>query len=242
MKQLYLLVTLVACCALSAKAQEVTNIVPSQMEDGRVKISYTLKGAYPDQMFSVKLYSSFNGFAKALEHVTGDANKDNITPGNKEIIWDAAKEITAFEGELVFRVIATPVSDYSVLYPTEGEKFKKGETMPIKWDGFNPQTSLRLELYKGNRSTKEITRTAQGYSYNWDINQAVRPGKYSLRVSKAQNPKEFAQSGVFTIRRKVPIAITISGAALVSGAVAWYLTRPEDVEPLPEPPQPPANE
>ena len=108
----------------------------------------------------------------------------------------------------------------------------------MKWEGFKPGDNFTVSLIKNNVPISTITSYQTGNLYNWKI-KGVKPGKgYSIKVRSSSNKKAFANSGTFTIRRKIPLVVTISAVGLITGAAGYYLLKPEVFDPLPTPPLP----
>lgn len=217
-------------------AQKVENI-SFAMDGDLVRITYTLIGDFPEQTFEVKIYTSVDNFKNPLEQVKGDVNMKNITPGKKEVVWDAKKEYKLFEGEISFKIIATVVSNYWITAPTKGEILKKGKHYEITWEGFKPGTAVKITLYYPNGKMEELTSGVTGKSYSWKVSGSPSKGVF-VRVSDANNKDAFAKSGTFTIKRKVPLVAQVGAAALVTGGILFYILKPEPIDPLPNPPDP----
>jgi hypothetical protein len=217
-------------------AQKIENIA-FEMDGENVKIHYTLIGEFPEQNFEVKIYTSVDKFVKPLEQVKGDVNRKNITPGKKEVVWEAKKEYTLFEGDISFKIIATVVSNYWISAPTKGDILKKGRVFDVAWEGFRPGTAVRITAHYPNGKTEEIASGVTGKSYRWKIKGKPGKGAY-IRVTDVENNNAFAKSGNFTIKRKMPLAAQVGIAAVATGAIIFYILRPEQLEPLPYPPGP----
>ncbi len=86
-------------------AQNVTNCAFRQVNK-KVEVTYNL-----DKTANISLLVSTDGgktFSTPLKHVTGDVG-NNVTAGNKTIIWDALAEVDKIVGsQIVFKVTAEP--------------------------------------------------------------------------------------------------------------------------------------
>lgn len=87
-------------------SQSATDITAS-LDGDRIKITYNLESS-TQKGHIVKVYSSFDGYQKALTKVTGDAGS-NITPGaNKTVYWDYKSEYPGKTiNEIDFKIEAT---------------------------------------------------------------------------------------------------------------------------------------
>ncbi len=219
-----------------AYSQKIDNI-SFQMDGDKVKIFYTLTGDYAEQTFEVKIYTSVDNFEKPLEQLDGDANKKNILPGKKEVKWDAKKEYKLFEGNISFKIVANVVSNFWISSPTKGDVLKRGQDIEIAWEGFRPTANLKISVvYPGGKSA-DVATYVTGKTYRWKVKGPVGKGAY-IKVSEMDNQKNFAKSGAFVIKRKIPLAAQGGIVAVGAGAVLYYLLKPVEVPPLPLPPDP----
>jgi len=219
-------------------AQEIKDIAFTDV-GGLINITYFLRGDYPDQTFDVKIFTSVDDYKKPLEFIQGDANQQNIRPGEKEVVWDARKEYKLYEGMITFKVVAKVISNFSVFYPAKDEVFKRGRTVNVKWKGFRPGSDIKLTLVYPDGEEKWIGDSNKDGNYKWVVDNNIKPGKgCKIRVEDKSNINNIAHSGQFDVKRKFPLGASIGiGAAVVAGVVI-YILMPEPVEPLPLPPDP----
>lgn len=107
MKKLILIFIVHLC--INAFPQKVENVLFEQA--GKlVKINYDLTEAQESKFFYVKIHYSLDGgstFSNPLKNVTGDVGNEIIGGLNKQIIWDALKDVDEIRGNnIVFEVIA----------------------------------------------------------------------------------------------------------------------------------------
>lgn len=91
----------------SVFSQTVNNVRPVVEED-KITVHYTIYKAKFYQSFNVSLYVSMDGgktYQGKLKAVSGDVG-ENVTKGDKKIIWDVSKDVAALEGDVVFDVRA----------------------------------------------------------------------------------------------------------------------------------------
>lgn len=217
-------------------AQKVEDI-SFAMDGDKVRIFYTLIGDYADQTYEVKIFTSVDNFAKPLEQIEGDVNKKNIKPGKKEALWDAKKEYKMFEGNISFKIVANVISNYWISAPTKGEVLKKGKKYEITWEGFKPTASVNITIHYPNGDFDEIATYTTGKTYLWKVKGKPGKGAY-IKVTDSENKNAFAKSGAFTLKRKVPMVVQVGIAAVVASGILYYFLQPEEVEPLPFPPDP----
>lgn len=85
-------------------AQQIQNVKATQ-QGSKVLVTYDLSDQF-GRPYYVKLLMSKDGgvtFGDELKFVTGDVRNTKAGMG-KKILWDAAKEISYFDGDAVFRV------------------------------------------------------------------------------------------------------------------------------------------
>lgn len=105
-KTLLTLALLVSILSISY-SQNISNIDFSQKGQS-IEINYKLSLLAYNQQADISIYVSMNGgenFIGPLKEVTGDVG-ENISNGNKTIVWEVFKEIPAFSGNIVFDIRA----------------------------------------------------------------------------------------------------------------------------------------
>lgn len=118
---------------LLAIGQDVQNVKALQ-QDSKVSITYDLNDPSGKSYYVRVLMSKDGGatFRDELKYVSGDVK--NTVPGRgKRIIWDAAQEVSSYDGDAVFRVEAT---EYEITLPAPVEKrCAKVELTSVKGEG-----------------------------------------------------------------------------------------------------------
>ena len=161
------------------------------------------------------------------------------TIGNKE-------QISALPGQEV-NVIECPESSRSLqIEMASGTVIKKGQDIPIEWDGGTIEDTLALDLVKfdKNGSIKDTYNIAfnylnKGYYTDWNYQNKLKPGIYKIRIQKVNSKEPPIWSEEFRIKSKFPMVAKI-GIPVAVGVVVYLLIRnPPEPEQLPEPPLPP---
>lgn len=91
----------------NTNAQKINNIKPSQ-NGNTIDISFNISGAKFYEVFNIELFVSFDGgenFQGPMKSVTGDTKIEKAS-GSKSINWNAFKDVSSLEGELIFDVRA----------------------------------------------------------------------------------------------------------------------------------------
>jgi hypothetical protein len=232
----YQLVFLFLLLCYNGFTQKLENI-SFAMEGEKVKLFYTLIGDYSEQTYEVKVFTSVDGFKTPLEELMGDANRKNITPGKKEVVWDAKKEYKLYEGEITFKVVANLISNFWISAPTKGEAIKRGRHYEITWEGFNPNSLVKITLHYPNGKMEELVSSTSGKMYTWKVKSKASK-EVTIKVTDVNNNNAQAKSAAFTVKRKVPVIAQLGMAAAVAGGAILYIIWPEKIEPLPFPPDP----
>ncbi len=200
-------------------AQQVTNIQASQLSDTVVRVTYDLQAELPGQLFEVQLFSSANDFILPLIYVEGDVGPDVPGGSNRFIDWNVARELIAFDGDLVFEVRAKlTFSPLQVTFPVGGG-VRRGTTQTITWLGSNPENYVDIELFRDDRKIGTISRTSNDGSYKWVVPIDTKPGQgYSIKISSTSSTQSH-QGGYFSVKRKVPLTIKLIPLAVAAPLV-----------------------
>ncbi len=102
-----LTILLIAAGLNPLMSQHITQIQPKQ-NGNTIEINYKIAGAKFDDKFDITLFVSFDGgntFKGPVKSVSGDLSVENAK-GTKTIVWDAFKDVTALDGDIIFDVRA----------------------------------------------------------------------------------------------------------------------------------------
>ena len=222
-------------------AQEV-KITKLELQGNDVVIYYDLLDENLEHKYSLHLYSSYDNYIQPLELVEGDIGVEIAVGVNKKVIWHAREEFgkdipedIAFElqGNIYIPFIALDgFEDYQV--------FKRGKPYDISWTGGRRENVLIYELYQGNRKVKVFEERPNEGKTKLTIPTDVKPGKdYKFKISDKRNRDEVIYSGIFEIKRKVPLGLKLGIGIAATGAVgAYIITRPVGEKEISEPPLP----
>lgn len=240
MRRPLLLVLIFATFQLSA--QRLQNVRAEAVSGGeRVVITYDITGASQGQKYRVTVYSSHNNYSTPLTQVTGDVNE--VTAGTgKRIEWNAKGEMVEYSGDITFELRAEPVAPQQTQTPLSVNTpsgVKKGKTTSITYQGVASGENVRLELVKGGVVVNQIGNTTDPSRYNWTVPSDVPKGSdYQVRLTAGARA---ATSGPFTVKKKMSPLVYIIPGVVVVGVVVFLVTRGDDSEDLPEPPDPNEN-
>ena len=132
-------------------------------------------------------------------------------------------------------------AEITFLAPITDSKYKRGNSIQVRWTGGNPDDEYALDLFDGRFHYRHVGELKNSGTYPWIIPMDVKPGKeYKFKLTNTDDFGEFAFSQTFVIKRRVPVAVWIvPGALVVGGAVYMLFFYGEDeISDLPAPIEP----
>lgn len=194
---------------------------------GKIILNFSLDDPNPDRRYTLRLYSSLDNYVQPLQEVSGNIGIDQRVGGNKQIIWEASKELeTTFDDYISFEVrafIYIPFIEMEDLSKYGG--FKRGKPYTIKWTGGRPDNVLNFELYKANKKIgmpfRDVANTG---SYDkMRLPKGIRPGDdYYFLIADQNNSDQQVKTGTFKVKAQIPLLLKIA-VGLVVGSGAGYL-------------------
>jgi hypothetical protein len=163
-----------------------------------------------------------DGYTRAISKVRGDIG-ENITPGTgKKVIWEAKSDLGEYKGKISVELRGRAATVFVTLTNNlDGSKFKKGNSVPVRWEGGDPSLQLNVELYNGNSRVNGSSNVSNNGSYSIAIPKDVEPGSdYRIKVSDASNSSRSLYSGNFTVAKKSKTMLFVLPALAVGGVVA----------------------
>ncbi|MEQ9591350.1 MAG: GPI anchored serine-threonine rich family protein [Cyclobacteriaceae bacterium] len=234
----FLFLAVFAFSLSSSFAQSVENVAAEVRDDGVVVLRYDLVGD-PDQVrFSIKIYSSHNGFSRPLANVSGDVGDEyEITPGKGKVVeWNASRELGSFNGELSFEVRAQVYRFLLVTQPSSAKAMRRGKTNTITWQGGDTSEKIKIDLLKSGNMIANIGNVDNNGSHQWSAPKELERGNdYSLRFTTSSGE---IQSESFSINAKYPLALKVGVPAAVVVGVVLLSSGGSDDGSLPAPPEP----
>jgi hypothetical protein len=224
-------------------AQQVSN-VRAEYKGDVIYIFYDLQGTMDNQKYKVSLYSSHNQQEEPVALVSGNVG-DTITSGkDKKIEWQAKNELSRYNGEISFEVLATLVYSPLVMSSSQVSKvYKRAKAYPFSWSGGVADEKIRLELFNGNTRIAETEDVPNKKQYKLKIPAHARPGdNYRLKVTTLNHPDNYTLSNTFSVKRRYSWPVKLIPAGV---AVAVYLLIEKPWEPdrtLPTPPEMPRKQ
>ena len=205
--------------------------------EGKVVLKFTLEDSNPERRYTLRLYSSLDNYVQPLQHVSGSIGVDQRVGGNKEIIWDATKELkSGFNDYISFELrafIYIPFIDIGDL--SQYGAFKRGKAYTLKWSGGRGDNVLNFELYKGEQKTgtlfKDIANTG---SWPMTLPKSTKPGRdYYFKITDQNNSDEEVFTDPFVVKAQIPLIAKIAGGAGIAatGVILYNLLKLKEIPP-----------
>lgn len=183
-----------------------------EIKQNKVIVHFDILDSLEDRFYSVRVYSSVDGYLNPLEKITGDVGLE-VRPGkNKTITWAASEELNAtfkdkvsleIRGRIFIPFINTEsINQYKV--------FKRKRKYDLTWKGGSPQNVLIFDLYKGEKKVTSFPNLANVGHHTFEFPSHVKPGNdYRFRISDAKNNEEVVFTNQFRMKRKVPLLLKV---------------------------------
>jgi hypothetical protein len=192
-----------------------------------VVIHYDLLDSVEGRSYTIRLYSSADGFLNPVEKIQGDAGLTVKSGKNKTIIWIAKEELGAtFKGKVALELrgrlfvpfINTESLDKYTVY-------KRKRKYNITWSGGTPQNILNFDLMKGDKKVLTFPNLANVSHHSLEFPGYIKPGNYKFKISDSKNKEEVVYTNSFKIRRKIPLALKAIPVIAI-GAGVYFLLQP----------------
>ncbi|NOT74397.1 MAG: hypothetical protein HOP08_05665 [Cyclobacteriaceae bacterium] len=237
-----LVITLNAVCALlfcfflstntHAQSIEIRNI---EFFQNKLVIHYDLLDSIEGRFYTIKVYSSADGYLNPLEKLKGDAGLEVKSGKNKTITWAFGEDLsTGYSGKVALElrgrhfipfIQTDEINKYKV--------FKRKQIYNLTWTGGTPQNVLNFDLYKKDKKITSFSDIANVGHYTFQFPSHIRPGKdYQFVISDTKNKDEVVRSNSFRIKRKIPLLVKAI-PTLAAGTLIYLLARPASDETIP---------
>lgn len=121
------------------------------------------------------------------------------------------------------------ISNFTFVTPDEGKNFRRGKTYILEWKSSQPDTPVRLELYRGNSLVFVINPVIVGNKFRWTVPSDMALGKnYKIRIVNLKNKDNRKDSPTFKIKRKVPLGLKVGILAGVAAGAGYYFLIMDD--------------
>jgi hypothetical protein len=214
---------------------EIKNI---EFKSNRFVVHYDIVDSIADRSYTIRVYSSVDGFVSPLQKIQGDAGVDINAGKHKKLEWAVLEELGAsFEGnvtlELRGRIYIPFIKTESI---NQYKVFKRGRNYNLTWSGGSEQNVLNFDLYRGDRKIFSFPNIGNAGHHSFKFPTHVKPGKnYRFRISDSKNKDEVVYTDVFKIKRRVPLAIKAVPILALGSVVYMVLNKKEEDEGIPNP-------
>ena len=213
-----------------------------EMAGETLNVYYDLLDSVSGHTYTVRVYSSRDSYTDPVTKITGDVGQE-VKPGvNRKITWSAREELGPdFEGKISLQVrgkLYVPFIHFDRF--KEHEEYKKGKQFDILWKGGRPSSLLNFELERDGKFVQApFTNVPNLGKYTAKIPASVKPGSgYRFKIADSKNKEEYIYTNEFTVKRKLPLAVTLAPVVVVGGVGLFlYLTSEKDIEDPPLPPE-----
>jgi len=214
----------------------------------KMVIHYDLIDSVEGRFYSIRLYSSSDGFLNAMQKIIGDAGLE-VKPGkDKTIEWTLSEELGPnFEGKIAVEVRGRQFIPFINTENINAYKvFKRKRSYNLTWSGGTPQNILNFGLMRGDKKVMSFPNVANVGHHAFEFPAYVKPGKnYRFKISDAKNKEEEVKTTTFRIKRKVPLVVkalpVIAIGTLVYMIVSNKSSAAVGEEPINDPILPPNN-
>jgi hypothetical protein len=226
-----------------AFAQKIDSVRAHRM-GRKIVVSYFLSSNNPDSRFKTSIYSSIDGFTKALDHVVGDVGEGIVPGSHKKIIVGIDKAMSHFKGRISFQIRAIEFNPMvQISNPRRNQIFRRGRSYLLSWIPSTSMDKIGIELWDNRKRMGGETDVLNTGEYIWKVPTSLGCGpEYRLRFINLSDTTQNVYSPNFRIGRRIPLALKIcAGAVIAVGGVLLWITEKKEDKPFPKPPGVPLN-
>lgn len=234
MRQLLLLVFSFCWTTVFGQRLSIDN---TALENGKVKIHYTLTDTTAGNLYTVRVYSSLDNHLNPLEKIDGEVGI-GIKPGSRQLVWDPTELGPQFKGSVSLEVrarIYVPFVQFKGF--EEYKKIRRLKPYTLTWSGGTERNILNFDLMREGKKVLTIPGIANTGHHSFVLPQSVKPGIYSLRISDSKNSDEVVITDEFRVKRKWPLAAKVL-PIIIAGGVISQLSGNEAPFQIPDPVSP----
>jgi hypothetical protein len=198
-----------------------------EIKEGKLEIRYNLLDTIEGKFYSIRLYSSADGFLNPLEKTQGDVGLEVKAGGERVISWAFQQELPkGFEGKVAIEVRAKVFIPFINTESINQYKvFKRNRFYNLTWKGGTPQNVLNFDLIDGNKKVNTFPNVANVGHHSFKFPAHIKPGRgYRFRISDTKNKDEVVFTNEFLIKRKVPLLAKIVPVIFI-GAGVYFLVQ-----------------
>lgn len=221
MKQFLTTCFLISMMLISTPAQMVSDINFNQRNQ-QIDITYNLTGTKFYQKFFVSVFASKDGgltYQGPLTQVSGDVGTGIVGGKIKKITWDVFKEMSDFEGDVIFKVQASIIENKLEKHFFIG--YKGTQTAPI---GFIAGITGRTGFYVSGRLNSNFFEKASYETDGESIIDYEETGYYTF-LSNDMTQRLSVTAGIqFQVAWKIHV---YAGAGFAQYNLLWQVEQYE---------------
>lgn len=223
-------IVLIGFGILTCSFAQTIEIKSVQLQGELLTVNYDLLDSVEGRSYSIRMYSSYDGFLSPLEKVTGDIGLEVKTGKNKTISWQVLNELPAsFGGKIAVEIRARIFVPFIITNAINQYKvFKRKRKYNITWSGGTPQNVLNFDLYHDDKKIHTFPNLANVGHYSLEFPVHIKPGRYKFRISDAKNKDEVVYTTEFKIKRKYPLLLKVLPVAVIGTGIYYLVTRDTD--------------
>ena len=206
---------------------EIKNI---EIKGNKFIVYYDLMDSVVNRSYTIRVYSSADGFINPLQKISGDVGLDVKTGMNRKVEWSFLEEPGSMaEGKLMVelraRVFVPFIKTESI---NQYKVFKRSRTYNLTWSGGSAQNVLNFDLYRGDRKVASFPNIGNAGHHSFKFPSHIKPGNnYRFRISDSKNADEVVYSNTFKIKRRIPLVVK-SAVVLAAGASVFLLLNKDE--------------
>lgn len=209
------------------------------LNENKLEIKFNLVDSVEERFYTIRVYSSVDGYLNPLEKIQGDYGLA-VKPGpNKIVTWAFKEELApGFNDkvsiEIRARIFIPFINTESI---NQYKVFKRKRKYNLTWSGGSPQNVMNFDLLAGDKKITTFPNIANVGHHSFEFPAHVKPGGgYRFRISDTKNKDEIVFTEYFKIRRKVPLIAKILPGLVMASVVYLLLPDGKKESDIPEAP------
>lgn len=232
----YLSLSLLNLANLNAQHIELKSI---ELKEDKLQLHYDLLDSLEDRFYSIRLYSSADGYLNPLTKIMGDAGLE-VRPGKDKIVsWAIREELAPdFNAkvsiEIRAKIFVPFISTESI---NQYKVYKRKRKYNLTWKGGTPQNILNFDLYRNEEKITSFPNLANVGHHELELPTHIKPGKnYRFRISDVKNKDEVVYTDTFKVKRKIPLVMKVIPGLMIGSVIYLLLNQSTEDADIPEAP------
>lgn len=209
------------------------------IKEDKLEINFDLVDSVEARFYTIRVYSSADGYLNPLEKTKGDFGLA-VKPGpNKKITWSFNDELSpGFADKIAIEIRAKifipfinteSINQYKV--------FKRKRTYNLTWSGGTPQNILNFDLLKGEEKVTTFPDVSNVGHHSFEFPVYIKPGNgYRFRISDTKNKDELVFTDEFRVKRKIPLSAKLLPGLLLGFGAYFLFTNETSESDIPDAP------